>query len=69
MVERKLAYVEVEGTMFGLETRVRLRVQAGEKPTFTDRLVREVAASSWTFPRLRTRVWSLLHGYGWPRVA
>jgi hypothetical protein len=54
-----MSTIYVEGRQFGLEDRIVLAVDGI--------CVRMTDTSIWTFPVLRTKIWSLLHGYGWPR--
>ena len=53
-----MSTIYVEGRQFGLEDRIKLEANG--------KIVRETDASVWTLPVLRTKLWSSLHGYGWP---
>lgn len=60
-------YIETEGRT--LETRVRVHRQRGASPSTDDPELRpQLDGFYGTFPVLRTKVWALLHGYGWPKV-
>lgn len=62
-------YIQPEGRQFGLEVRVMLKRQLGSVQRWDDPELRlRLAAAVWTFPVLRTRLWALRHGYGWPQV-
>lgn len=62
-------YIEREGRQFGLEMRVRIKRKMSALAQVEDPELRpQLNAAAWTFPVLRTRLWALRQGFGWPPV-